>query len=84
MPEDVKTAERYELVVEVGDVTTFRLRVYEGEEDRLGYFLTSRGKKSAANPLVKVALHALAEEWPQPTVEFTADKDRQIKSIGGS
>jgi hypothetical protein len=84
MANATKTAQRYELAVDVGAVTTFRLRVFESEDDMLGYFLTSRGKKSSLNPLVQQALIALSEEWPQATVEFTVDDDRQITSISSS
>jgi hypothetical protein len=76
------TGQRYTLAVESGTITTFRFHVFESEEDQIGYFLTSRGKRSDQNPLVKNALAALSELWPQPGVSFTADdKDRQILSI---
>jgi len=77
-------AQRYELAIECGPVTTFRLRVYDSVDDLLGYFLTSRGKKSDLNPLVRAALVALSDEWSSASIQFTADDNRQITSITAS
>src|SRR5690242_5246694 len=74
------TVVRFEVDYKSGTPTTARIIAYESSDDRFGYAISAMGKSDPHNKLLKPAILALAQAWPDTPekVQIRVNDDREI------